>query len=68
MQNSDMDLMNSLFRSELEKFKDADDSVKREVIRILREAGALDWMREVCSNDPDPQIQDYIRLAENPDA
>jgi hypothetical protein len=66
--NSEMELINALFRSELEKFKDTDDSVKREVVRILQEAGALSWMREVCANDPDPQIQDYVRLAEDFDA
>ncbi len=68
MENPEMELINSLFRSELEKFKGADDNVKREVVRILQEAGALDWMREVCASDPDPQIQDYIRLAESFDA
>jgi hypothetical protein len=65
MEHPELDLINSLFRHELEKFKNADDSVKQEVVRILREAGALDWMREVCANDPDPQIRDYLRLADS---
>lgn len=68
MDNPEMDLINALFRSELEKFKATDDTVKREVVRILHEAGALAWMREVCAADPDPQIRDYIRLAEHIDA
>ncbi len=58
------DFLNQVFRSELEKFKTADPVVRQQVVNVIYDAGALDWLLELCENDPDPQIQAYADLAQ----
>ncbi len=58
------DFLNQVFRNELEKFKTADLIVRQQVVNVIYDAGALDWLLELCENDPDPQIQAYADLAQ----
>lgn len=62
-QDPEMEFVNQMFRSELEKFKGADEATRMEVVRVIAEANALDWLIEVAEADDDPQIQDYAALA-----
>ncbi len=62
-QDPENDLINAMFRNELEKFKNASLIVRQQVVNVIYDAGALDWLLEVCENDPDPDIQAYAQLA-----
>lgn len=62
-QDPEMDFLNTMFRSELEKFKGAEEPTRLEVVRVIAEANALDWLIEVAEADDDPQIQSYAVLA-----
>ncbi|MEM6526790.1 MAG: hypothetical protein AAF653_00770 [Chloroflexota bacterium] len=62
-EDPEMEFMNQMFRSELEKFKGADEATRRQVVAIIAEANALDWLIEVCDSDDDPQIRAYADIA-----
>ena len=64
-EDPEMEFMNQMFRSELEKFKDADEETRQQVVAIIAEAGALDWLIEVCEKDDDPQFRAYAEIARN---
>ena len=63
MQDPEMDFLNAMFRAELEKFKSADETVKRKVVEAIAAANALDWLIEICERDDDPDMQSYARIA-----
>lgn len=66
MQNDpEMNFMNQMFRSELEKFKTFDEETRMRVVKVIAEANALDWLIEIAENDDDPAIQAYAELARN---
>lgn len=63
MSDPEIDLLNSMLRAELEKFKNADEATRRKVVNTIAEAGALNWLIEVCEDDTDPAIQNYAYIA-----
>ena len=64
MIDEEMTMMNAVLRSELEKHKTATEAIKKRVVEIIVEAGARDWLLELCEGDEDPMMQDYARLAQ----
>jgi hypothetical protein len=62
MIDDEMQMMNSILRAELEKYKAAAEPMKQKVVEIIVNAGARDWLIELCEGDADPMIQDYARL------
>jgi len=62
--DTDMDLLNGMFRAELQKFKSADEATRMRVVDVIAKAGALDWLIEISKEDSDPQIRAYAALAQ----
>lgn len=63
MQDSEMHLLDQMFRAELIRFKNADEATRREVVRLIVEAGGFDWLVELTQDDEDPQVRAYGELA-----
>lgn len=62
-EDSEMAYLNAMLRVELERFKDTGIETKRQVVGKIKEAGALDWLIEVCEKDDDPAMREYAALA-----
>lgn len=65
MTDSEMDFINAMFRAELDKFKGSPADVKTQVVLLIQEAGAIDWLIEICAQDNDPQMQEYAQIAKS---
>ncbi|MEO0561108.1 MAG: hypothetical protein AAF125_03285 [Chloroflexota bacterium] len=64
MQDPEMDMVNALFRAELQRFRGTDAALKRKVVELIVEAGALNWLLELTEHDRDPEIQMYFDIAQ----